>query len=106
MVALAATRPGKLAEIEAVPAATAVTNPVELTVATAGVLDVQVTWSVMSSVLEGWFPCDTVPVAVSCAVCPIARVCDVGVTEMVLTWVFVQPAIGSKRHMSPSALKQ
>jgi hypothetical protein len=53
IVALAAASPGKLAETDAVPGVTAVTSPEEVTVATAGVLEVQVTWSVMFSVLEG-----------------------------------------------------
>jgi hypothetical protein len=51
--ALAVASPGKLAETVAVPGDTAVTSPEEFTVATAGVLEVQVTWSVMFSVLEG-----------------------------------------------------
>jgi len=53
IVALAVVRPGKLAETDAVPGDTAVTSPAEFTVATAGVLEVQVTWSVIFSVLEG-----------------------------------------------------
>jgi hypothetical protein len=53
IAAVPAVMPGSVAEIVAVPGTNAVTSPVELTVATAGVLDVQVAWSVMSSVLEG-----------------------------------------------------
>jgi hypothetical protein len=53
IVAVPAGRPGKLAEIVAVPGATAVTAPVEVTLATPESLEVQVTWPVMFSVLAG-----------------------------------------------------
>ena len=48
--------PAMVAEIVAVPALTAVAIPVELTVATAGLLDDQVTWSVTSEEVDGWLP--------------------------------------------------
>jgi hypothetical protein len=48
IVAVAPVDPAMLAEIVAVPMDTAVDNPDELTVATAGVLEVQITWLVTS----------------------------------------------------------
>jgi hypothetical protein len=50
-----------------VPADTAVTSPVALTVATAGVVELQVTVLVMSCVL-GRFALPNVPIAVNCVV--------------------------------------
>ena len=61
-----------LAVIVVVPALTAVTIPDASTVATAGVVELQVTKLVMFWV-EGCFPLPYVPVAVSCAVWPTAR---------------------------------
>jgi hypothetical protein len=61
-----------LAVMVVVPALTAVTTPEASTVATAGVLEVQVTKLVMFCV-EGCFPLPYVPVAVSCAVWPTAK---------------------------------
>jgi hypothetical protein len=60
------------AVIVAVPAATAVTSPAGLTVATDGVVELQVTVLVMFCVV-GWFALPNVPIAVNCAVCPTAR---------------------------------
>ena len=52
-----------------VPAVSAVAIPVELTLATAGVLEVHVAESVSSCVVDGWpLPWPTVPVAVNCTV--------------------------------------
>jgi hypothetical protein len=60
-----------LAMIVVVPALTAVATPEALTVATAGVVELQVTKLVMFCV-EGCFALPYVPVAVSCTVCPTA----------------------------------
>jgi hypothetical protein len=61
--------PLMLAVIVAVPLVSAVTSPVELTLATAGVLEVHAAAAVTSEVVEGWLlPWPVVPVAVSCAV--------------------------------------
>jgi hypothetical protein len=60
-----------LAVMVVVPALTAVTTPEGSTVATAGVVELQVTKLVMFCV-EGCFPLPYVPVAVSCAVWPTA----------------------------------
>jgi hypothetical protein len=57
--------PDWLAVIVVVPAETAEASPVEFTVATAGVLEVQVTWSVKFSVPVPW---PVTPVAVNCTV--------------------------------------
>jgi hypothetical protein len=57
----------ELAVIVVVPAATAVTSPVALTVATEEVVEVQVTVLVMSCV-EGCFALPNVPIAVNCVV--------------------------------------
>ena len=71
-VALAVMVPVKplmLAVIVVVPAVSAVTRPVELTLATAGELEVHVAVSVTSCVVEGWpLPWPVVPVAVNCTV--------------------------------------
>jgi hypothetical protein len=61
-----------LAVIVVVPAPTAVATPEALTVATAEVLELQVTRVVMFCV-ERWFPLPYVPVAVNCVVWPTAR---------------------------------
>ena len=55
-VAVAPEVPGMLAEIVVVPAPTAVASPEAFTVATAGVLEVQVTWLVTSWVLADLVP--------------------------------------------------
>ena len=55
-VAVAPEVPGMLAEIVVVPAPTAVAIPEAFTVATAGVLEVQVTWLVTSWVLADLVP--------------------------------------------------
>jgi hypothetical protein len=52
-----------------VPAVSAVAIPVELTLATAGELEVHVAESVSSCVVDGWLlPWPMVPVAVNCTV--------------------------------------
>jgi hypothetical protein len=90
--------PFMLAEIVVVPAVSAVARPVELTLATAGALEVHVTESVSSCVLDGWpLPCPTVPVAVNCTVWPTERDCVVGETARESTREFVQPAMGRIR---------
>lgn len=58
-----------LAVMTVVPALTPVATPEELTVATAGTLEVQVTVPVIFSVDE-WLEFPYVPMAVNCAVCP------------------------------------
>jgi len=63
--------------IVALPAATAVTRPVELTVATEVLLDDQVT-AVLVALLGAM-------VAVSCCVAPVANVADVGLTVTPVT---------------------
>ena len=61
--------PFMLAVIVVVPAVSAVARPVELTLATAGTLEVHVTESVSSDVVDGWpLPWPVVPVAVNCTV--------------------------------------
>jgi hypothetical protein len=60
-----------LATIVVEPAATAVTSPVALTVATEGVVELQVTVLVMSCV-DGCFALPNVPTAVNCPVWPTA----------------------------------
>jgi hypothetical protein len=71
-VRLALERAGPLnavasAVIVAVPAATAVTSPAGLTVATVGMVELQVTVLVMFCV-DGCFALPNVPIAVNCAV--------------------------------------
>ena len=56
IVAVAPVDPDKVADMVVEPAETAVASPEELTVATAGVLEVQVTWLVTSVELVGWLP--------------------------------------------------
>jgi hypothetical protein len=68
-----------LAVIVVVPALTAVAIPEALTVATAGVVELQVTRLVMFCV-EGCFALPYVPVAVNCKVWPTARDWAPGVT--------------------------
>jgi hypothetical protein len=98
--------PAMVAEIVAVPALTAVAIPVELTVATAGLLDDQVTWSVTFEEEEGWLPCSITPVAVYCAVCPTTRLCVAGVTSTLDICVLEQPVNGRTKQISPSTFKQ
>jgi hypothetical protein len=58
-----------LAVIVVVPAVSAVARPVELTLATAGELEVHIAVSVTSCVVDGWpLPWPVVPVAVNCTV--------------------------------------
>lgn len=64
----------KLAAIVVVPAATAVTSPLPLTVATAGSDELQAALEVTSSV----FPPENEPVAMNCWVCPGGRTKLVG----------------------------
>jgi hypothetical protein len=64
----------------AIPAPTAVTSPVLLTVATPTRFELQVTWVVMSC-LVGWDPLPNVPVAVICKLAPPPRVAVSGVTR-------------------------
>jgi hypothetical protein len=71
--------PDALAVMVVVPAPTPVANPEEVTVATVGTLDVQVTAPVTSRV-DGDFALPKVPVAVNCAACPTATDCEVGDT--------------------------
>jgi len=61
-----------LAVIVVVPAPTAVTRPAELTVATAGVVELQIT-RLVTFCVEGCFALPYVPVALSCVVWPTAR---------------------------------
>jgi hypothetical protein len=74
-----------LAKIVVVPAPTAVASPDEFMVATAVVLEAQVTSSVTFSDVEGWLPCAMVPVAVNCTGWPTVRDCDAGLIWMELT---------------------
>jgi hypothetical protein len=92
-----------LAVMVVVPAVRPVATPVELIVATAGTLDVQVAVSVRSCELEGWLlPCPKMPVAVNCAVWPVPMDWVVGDTEMETANGLVQPAIGSAIAMRRS----
>ena len=96
--------PFMLAVIVAVPAVSAVARPVELTLATAGALEVHVAVSVTSDVVEGWpLPWPVVPVAVNCTVWPTVRDCEVGETEIESTREVVQPAMGRIRAIRRSA---
>src|SRR6185437_16279861 len=100
-----------LAVMVAVPAATPVAAPEELTVATDGADDVQVTWSVTSWVVAGWlFPWLVVPVAANCTVPPVATDCVGGETWMLSTSEFppqpasnsaAKPAISKPTHDKP-----
>jgi hypothetical protein len=105
-VAVAVIAPDKAAVIVVEPAPTAVASPEELTVATAGVVDVQVAWSVTFEEVDGWLPWPVVPVAVYCTVWPTTRLCVAGATWMEDTCVLVQPVNGRTIQMSPSTLKQ
>ena len=58
--------PPKVAMMVAVPAATAVTRPLLLTVATDGSDELQVTWVVISLIV----PSEYMPVALNCWVTP------------------------------------
>ena len=80
LLVISPPKPLVLAVIVAVPAATPVTTPAELTVATAGTLEAQVAVLVMFSLLEGWLPWPMVPIAVSWAVAPAPRLTAVGLT--------------------------
>jgi hypothetical protein len=96
-----------LAVIVVVPAPTAVTIPVELTVATLALLEAQVAVLVMSWLLEGWSPWPMDAVAVSCTVAPGAKLAVVGDTVMESTSVEEpQPANGKIRLTNNSARKQ
>jgi len=55
-VAVAPSVPTMVAVIVVVPVVSAVASPEALMVATAGVLDDQVTWLVTFSVVAGWLP--------------------------------------------------
>jgi hypothetical protein len=105
-VAVAEIDPDMAAVIVVEPAPTAVASPEEFTVATAGALDAQVTWSVTFEEVDGWLPWPTVPVAVNCTVWPTTRLCVAGDTWMEATCVLVQPVNGRTIEMSPSTLKQ
>ena len=70
--------PWNEATIDDWPEATAVTMPVEVTVATPGADDAHDTWFVRSSVVLS----ERIPVAVNCVEAPIAIVGLVGVTVM------------------------
>ena len=61
--------PGAVAVMAAVPALTPVTTPAGLTVATPGMVEVQVTRLVIFCVV-GWDALPNVPVAVNCKVAP------------------------------------
>ena len=89
IVAVAETEPAMLAMMLADPAETAVTSPLELTVAIAEAFEVHVTIVVTFCVLDGCFPWPMIPVAVSCAVCPALRAWLVGVISMVPTSVLL-----------------
>src|SRR5439155_436073 len=72
--------PSEVAVIVAAPASFAVTSPLELTVAAAVLLDVQVTTRPDSG-----FPAASLGVAVSCTVLPSSTLADAGVTATVAT---------------------
>jgi hypothetical protein len=96
--------PFMLAVIVAVPAVSAVASPVELTLATAGALEVHVAVAVTSDVVDGWpLPWPVVPVAVNCTVWPTVRDCEVGETARESTREVVQPAMGRTRAIRRSA---
>jgi hypothetical protein len=99
--------PCELAEIVVVPGPTAVTTPAELTVATPGMAELQVTWLVIFC-LVGSFAFPKVPVAVNCNVGPpTTREAVSGVTAMESSppEEVLQPAIGRARPISISAFK-
>jgi hypothetical protein len=99
--------PCMLAVIVVVPAPTPVTTPSGLTVATAAMLDDHVTVEVMFWLVEGWFPCPYVPMAVSCAVLPVPS--DTVEGDMVIESTVVllpQPINGATRQTKSNALKQ
>jgi hypothetical protein len=94
-----------VAVIVVVPGPTAVTTPAELTVATPGMAELQVTEVVMTCVV-GLFALPKVPVAVNCNVGPpTTRESVLGVTAMESSPPedVLQPAIGRARPISISA---
>jgi hypothetical protein len=87
--------PLTLAVMVVVPAETPVAKPLALIVATPGAVEVHVTESVRSCVLEGWLPWPKTPSAVNCTVWPVATDWVVGDTETETANGLVQPAIGN-----------
>jgi hypothetical protein len=107
-VAVAETVPPNpfiVAVMVVVPGATPVARPEESIVATAGTLEVHVTWLVMFCVDAEWDPCEMVPVAVNCAVWFTAADWLVGVTVIVSTKGLPHPAMGTTQPISKSNFK-
>jgi hypothetical protein len=96
--------PVALAVMIVEPALTAVASPEALTVATDGVLEVQVTELVIFCV-EGRFALPYVPIAVNCAVCPTATDCVAGVTRTEFKPLLPHPASNRTRQLNESAPK-
>jgi len=94
-----------LAVMMAVPAPTAITSPVDPTVATAGVLELQVTKFVTFWV-DGWFALPNVPVAVSWVVCPTISDWLFGVTTIESSPEGFEHPTAAMRQSGSSAAKK